>query len=336
MAKIEKLPSGTYRTRVYLGRGPDGKPRTKSLTHKDKKKLQVMAASYADLHREYKDPEAFQTCAEGYIHAREAILSPSTIRGYKSMLEALKRDSGRFCAENVHDLRPSDVQHIVDSMARNGTSPKTISNRIGFINSVLEHAGAHRMAVQLPQRVKPTYSIPDAEMARRILSDVSGKALEIPVMLGMLGLRRSEICGLSLSDLAGNVLHVHSAVVYASGGEQVKKGTKTTASDRYITLPDEVADKIRSQGFITKANPNSITKAWERLIKKGGYPPIRFHDLRHFFVSYCHNLGLSDAQIMRMGGWATNHVMRSVYLQSMEDQRADKTVSTFMSTLVSK
>lgn len=337
MAKIERLPSGLYRTRVYIGRTPEGKIKTKSLTHKDKRTLARMAAAYADLHREVKDPESFQHCADAYISAREAILSPSTIRGYKSMLKALKSEYGRFCAENIHDFGQRDLQDLVDDMARKKKSSKTISNRVGFINSVLVYAGAHRLTVQLPQRTKVTYSIPDTDMARRIASDVSGKPLEVPVLLGMLGLRRSEICALELSDLDGSTLHIHSAVVYASGGKKVKKAPKTTASDRYVVIPDSLADKIRSQGYITKMNPNSLTKAWERLIKKGKYPPIRFHDLRHFFVSYANNiLHLSDAQIMKMGGWATSAVMRSVYLQSMEDEKASQSVSTFMSTITEK
>lgn len=338
MAKIERLPSGTYRIRVYIGRDSSGKIKTKSLTHKDKRKLQAMAAAYVDLHRDVHDPESFAKVAERYIASREAVLSPSTIRGYKSMLGALKRDFGHFCAENIHEMHPRDLQSIVNSMALDDVSPKTIANRAGFINAVLAYGDAPRMAVQLPQRVKPTYSIPDEQMAARILSDVAGKALEVPVMLGMLGLRRSEICGLTLDDLDGNMLHVHRAMVYAPGGKQIRKDSpKTDSSDRYVLLPDALADKIRQQGYITKANPNSLTKAWERLIKKGGYPPIRFHDLRHFFVSYCHNiLHLSDAQIMRMGGWKTNHVMRSVYLQSMEDEKASKDVSTFVSTFASR
>lgn len=337
MAKIERLPSGLYRTRVYIGRTADGKIKTKSLTHKDKRKLATMAAAYADLHREVKDPESFQHCADVYIGARGAILSPSTIRGYKYTLKALKREYGQFCAKNAYEMTARDLQDIVDDMARKSKKPKTISNRVGLINSVLVYAGAQRLTVQLPQRVKPTYSIPDEQMAARILSDVSGKTLEVPVMLGMLGLRRSEICALELSDLDGSTLHIHSAMVYASGNEKVKKAPKTTASDRYVQIPDDLADKIRKQGYITKMNPNSLTKAWERLIKKGKYPPIRFHDLRHFFVSYTHTvLGLSDAQIMKMGGWATSAVMRSVYLQSMEDEKASQSVSTFMSTLVEK
>ena len=52
-------------------------------------------------------------------------------------------------------------------------------------------------------------------------------------------------------------------------------------------------------------------------------PHFRFHDLRHFFASYCHNvLKLSDAQIQKLGGWKTDHVMKKIYITSMEDQLA--------------
>lgn len=51
MAKIEKLKSGTYRTRVYVGKDNSGKPVYKSLTDIDKDRLRQTAAEYKFTHR---------------------------------------------------------------------------------------------------------------------------------------------------------------------------------------------------------------------------------------------------------------------------------------------
>lgn len=330
--KITRLPSGTYRTLVYLGKDQNGKKKYKSLTHKDKKKLAAMAAAYADMHRVYREAETFGAVAERYINEREAILSPSSIRGYRTILKALESDYGRFCALSVSDAQP---QAVIDSLARKGKSPKTIRNYSGFISAVINYAGETAPGVRLPARVRPECYIPDARTMQALLKDLEGHRLEIPVSLAILGLRRGEICGLELADLTGDLLHIHRAKVYASGGEIVTKAPKTYESDRYIEIPRKLADKIRAQGYITDYTPGALSDAWTAFLKAKGYKHFRLHDCRHFFVSYCHTvLGLSDAQIMRLGGWKTSHVMRSVYLQSMEDKKAARTVANAFGSLM--
>lgn len=40
---------------------------------------------------------------------------------------------------------------------------------------------------------------------------------------------------------------------------------------------------------------------------------FRFHDLRHFFVSALHALGVPDKYIMLYGGWESETVLHGVY-----------------------
>lgn len=322
--KITRLPSGTYRTLVYLGKDEKGKKKYKSLTHKDKKKLAAIAAAYADLHRVYKAGDSFGETADRYISDRSAILSPSSIRGYKSIAKALKSDYKRFCALPVADVRP---QEVIDSLARAGKSPKTIRNYSGFISAVIGYAGEPVPDVKLPAKVKADYYIPDKRTMKALLRDLAGHRLEIPVNLAVLGLRRGEICGLSLEDLDGNLLHIHRAKVYTSDGEIVTKAPKTYESDRYIEIPAKLSKKIKQQGYITDYTPGAMSEAWTAFLKAHGYKHFRLHDCRHFFVSYCHDLGLSDAAILKLGGWSTSHVMRAHYLHSMEDQKAARKVA---------
>jgi integrase len=51
---------------------------------------------------------------------------------------------------------------------------------------------------------------------------------------------------------------------------------------------------------------------------------MRFHDLRHYFASYLHDKGFSDAEIMSLGGWKTDHVMKRVYRHAIKDKTNDK------------
>ena len=47
MAKAKKLPSGSWRVRVYDGKGADGKDRYKSFTAATKREAEFLAAEYA-------------------------------------------------------------------------------------------------------------------------------------------------------------------------------------------------------------------------------------------------------------------------------------------------
>jgi len=51
-----------------------------------------------------------------------------------------------------------------------------------------------------------------------------------------------------------------------------------------------------------------------------GIPDFSIHKLRHYFASEMSFLGVSEADILRMGGWETDHVMKSVYRHSMMEK----------------
>ena len=333
--KINKLPSGTYRCRVYLGKDASGKPIQKSFTDKDKKRLQRIASEYLDRHRELLDRSELGNAIEAYIAAKEAVLSPKTIAGYISLLNTLKTRSRAFCALRLDDLNRRKLTDFVNDLINEDLSPKTIRNYIGLISATLKHNGYVPPVVDLPPMNRQQMTIPEESDIKQIL-DAAPEPLRIPIILGVLGLRRSEICALTVDDLDGNTLHVHSALVYDKDGNLVRKGTKTASSDRYVQIPADLAAQIRQQGYVTELTPTQISNRFQKLISRKNLPKCRFHDLRHFFVSYCHTvLKLSDAQIMKLGGWKTSHVMTSFYRHSLNDQQAAMLVSNSVSTFVS-
>ncbi|MBR6112552.1 MAG: tyrosine-type recombinase/integrase, partial [Paludibacteraceae bacterium] len=68
-------------------------------------------------------------------------------------------------------------------------------------------------------------------------------------------------------------------------------------------------------------HPNALNKAIHRYQKKLGIPDFKFHALRSYFASYAHSLGIPDADIMAIGGWETDHIMKKVYRKSMEESK---------------
>ena len=52
----------------------------------------------------------------------------------------------------------------------------------------------------------------------------------------------------------------------------------------------------------------------------GIFPHFRFHDFRHYYVSYAHMMGIPDKYIQAQGGWSTDHVMKRVYSHAFQEE----------------
>ena len=332
--RIEKLPSGNYRIRVIIGHDASGTPIRKSFTHPDKTRLQRIAFEYADTHRRTVHRYTVSEAIDAFMDAKKAVLSPSTIRAYTSLAKTLKAEHRRFCKLYVDDMDAPNLQRLINDLVRKGNTPKTARNFHGFISAVFKYSGERLPVVSLPQKERPVIHIPDEQDIKKLSDAAKGTRMEIPLALAVFGLRRSEICALTIDDLDGNVIHVHKAVVYGADRVPHVKLPKTYTSDRYIQIPDRIADLIRTQGYVTDFTPHGLSHAFCRLLDDTGLH-FRLHDLRHYFVSYCHNvLHLPDAQIQAITGHKTSVIMREHYLHPMHADTVGKTVSDALSGLL--
>lgn len=320
MASVTKLPSGKWR--AYGNYKDDtGKRRLKSFIDADKNTALRAARAFEDEMRGLPGM-TISRALDAYITAKSPALSQSTIRAYTYMANALKTRYASFLALILPSQK--QAQTFVNELSAE-MKPKAVKNYVGLISSAIRFTGGTFPQVSLPKWELRSDFIPSEADMHRISAAVAGTKLEIPVALGILGLRRSEICGLSPSDLDGNVLHIHTAVVLGSDLQHHTKATKTERSDRRIILPDVLAEKVA--GWTCEMTPMAITHAFRKVAARLGIQ-IRFHDLRHYFVSYCHNvLRLTDAQIMALGGWSTDSVMKRHYRQAMHEKEAAETVA---------
>ncbi len=314
--KIEKSGSNSYRVRKMY----KGQMYTVSFDRKptQKEAMQAMAQKL-DKVEKYKSM-TFTAAGEEYIESKRNVLSPSTLRLYKVTINNI---SDKFNSMNVHDITTVDIQAEVNRLAK-GHSPKTVRNYHGFISSVLgTFCPSLKISTTLPQKVKNEPYIPSDEDVQRILDCAKGTEYEVPIVLACYGLRRSEICALSPSDLDGDIIHISRARVFGDSGECVDKGTKTTSSTRDIIIPAEISEQIRLKGYVYKGHSNSITVYLRTVEDRLGIPRFTMHKLRHYFASKMSAMNIPDADIMRMGGWETDHVMKSVYRHSMMQRDED-------------
>ena len=326
--KIRKLPSGNYNARVYLGE-VDGKTKWKSVTGKNRTEVRRKVEELKD---KADEPPMLCEAIEDYIDAREAVLSPYSVRGYRNILKALRKLPAARIACDAPSLA---FQSIINQAVVDGKSPKTVRNYSALMTAAVKSAGCQPPVLTLPQRRHVDVYVPDEAMMKKVLAAAKGTELEVPIALGMLGLRRGEVCAVTAEDIKRNTLHISRTAVQIDGVISYKE-PKTFESDRYIQVPANIARKIREEGRATSLSPSMLTDRFECFIRDNSFRHFRFHDLRHFFASYCHNvLKLSDAQIQKLGGWKTDHVMKRVYIQSMREDQAAKKAADAMGGLFS-
>lgn len=270
--------------------------------------------------------DSFKYCATKYIESKQNILSPSTIKGYDSILRTLPDD---FLNNRIDKINQIDIQNLINDYSADH-SPKTTRNVHGFISAVLrQYRPTMVISSTLPQKRKYEPYTPSEDDIKRILeASKSNPFYHVAFQLGVLGMRRSEICAATPEDIEGNILHINKALVSDKDNNWIVKSTKTTSSTRDIYLPDALVSEIMEQGYIYKGWANTLLLGLQDYQKKLGIPKFRFHDLRHFYASYCHSLGMSDADIIASGGWKSDYTMKRVYRHEMNVAEEQKRIAS--------
>jgi integrase len=272
------------------------------------------------------DIMTFAIASEEYISVKKAVLSPSTILGYTSMQKSIPKWFNKL---DITEIDNHYLQKLVSEYSADH-SPKSVHNLYGFVRaSIRMFLPQTTICATLPSKPRHEAYTPTREDVKKILEDADGTPYYIPIYLAMFSLRNSEICALSIFDLSkDDIITINKALVKGSSGYVLKPTPKTDKSNREIKIPHDLAERIRKQGYIYKGYPLQITRYLVRTQKKLNIPHFGIHRLRHYFASYAHELGYSDAVIQAVGGWSTDHVMKSVYRHAMNsDEAKNKMVS---------
>lgn len=323
MATVKKLPSGNWNAISYYKDPITGKVSRPSFTASSKSEAVRMAVEWEIEKKALPQEMTVRECIERYINVKEKALSESTIRVYRIMQSRYYSNIERISIKKLSD---EDMQAFISDMCKTH-SPKTTRNAYALLESSVSMFSRRQFRVTLPQKKNTELHIPNDDQVK-ILIDNACHSLKIAIALAATGTcRAGEVCALYYRDVdySNNTIHVHADMIKNSANEWIIKDIpKTSASERYIPLPDAVMQLIGTgdpDQLIYGRKPSAIDSGFYRLRERVGIQ-CRFHDLRHYAASIMHALGIPDQYIMERGGWKSDNVLKSVYRNTLSDQSA--------------
>lgn len=313
-----QLPSGSWTCRIRL----DGQDI--SITRDTKKEAIAEAmAIKAGIKAAEKKPsrKSLSRAIDDYIEARRNILSPATIRGYRTI------QNNRFQTmmhRDISGITPDQWQRAVNLEARSVTA-KTLTNSWRFVASVIAETTGQRITVRLPQVIPAQRPWLTPDQIPIFVAAVKGDKAEIPALLALSSLRRSEIVGLRWSDvdLKKGVLTINGSAVPDENHKIVyKRETKNATSRRTVPIIpplQEALERVDTHGeYVVTFHPSTVMNQVNRVCEKNNLPKVGLHGLRHSFASLAYHLGMPEKVAMEIGGWADDHTMHKIYTHVSE------------------
>ncbi len=242
-------------------------------------------------------------------------LTPDLLRGYYQWLE---RERG---------LSPNTVRkhHVLLHTAL----------KAAYQQGIIPDNPTRRVTPPSPTTANIRYYTP--AQLKRLLDEVEGQALELPVKLACcLGLRRSEILGLRWRDvdLQTGLLSIRR-VRTTVGYRIIEKAPKTSDSRRTLAIgalddlmallrrleasrslagvPCGPEDFLVLDGLDRPWHPDLMSHSLAALLTARALDPITFHGLRHTFASMANDARVPMYQISRAMGHSNPNTTQRIY-----------------------
>lgn len=317
---VKQLPSGAWNTKIQI----DGK--RVSIT---KDSREACIAEYLALKNGVVEAKkekvsgkvTLEEAVEAYIDSKRGFLSPATIAGYEKFKRNFMQSSMK---RNIYTTTSDQWQEAIKAERKAGKSPKYIKNGWMFFAACIKKAGAERPEVMLypEEQNEKAYLEPDEIVS--FVAEIKGKPVEIPALLCLSSLRRSEMLALTWDnvDLKREVLYVRGATVRGPDGLTTKSQNKTDKSRRSVPIIPPLMDALRAvedkTGPVVTMGGDTVYKQVKRACAAAGVTSVDLHGLRHSFASLAYHLQIPEMIAAKIGGWNDLGTMHKIYTHLAE------------------
>lgn len=308
---------------------------------------------------------------ERYIALKQGVRHATKV-GYNFVLNIAKKES--FCYRTINTIRTSDAKLWLMKLQKDGRGYSTITSIRGVVKPAFQMACDEDIIRKNPFDFPLAGVVVNDSKKRIALSREQQEIFmtfvkgddhycryydEFNVLLGT-GMRVSEFCGLTISDLdfENRRIFVEKQLLKEKGGVYHVEKTKTESGVRYIPMSDEVYQSLKNilarrqkpkkemlidgyAGFLLldkNGNPKvglhldhhmQWTMKKYRRTQQIPLPTITPHVLRHTFCTNMANAGMDLKSLQYLMGHSDAGVTMNVYTHASYDH-AEKSMQRIL------
>ena len=290
--------------------------------------------------------------------------------GYQFVMGIVQKES--FGSKKIRDVKVSDAQRWMIKLQEEGKGYSTLTSIRGVVKPAFQMVYNEEVVRRNPFDFKLTDVVVNDSQKRISLTEKQQTAWmnfiredktyskyydEFVVLLGT-GMRVSEFCGLTMSDLdfESRKIRVNHQLVRERGGKYYVEKTKTECGCRFIPMTDEVfrslqnilanRKRVKSEiivdgysGFLL-LDKNDMPKValhienemrwamkkYRKLYPNDSLPHITPHVFRHTFCTNMANAGMDIKALQYVMGHSDAGITLNVYTHASYDRAAEQMV----------
>lgn len=334
---VTQLDSGKYFTRVMI----NGK--RIPITRDTEKECiaEYLALKTNAKKAAYHGHKTLSQVIDNYIENRDGLISPATIKGYRSYREQRFQN---MMSKNIDTITDQQWQAAIKQESKT-CSPKYIKNVWSLISGAIYEETGTKPRVILPNKEKNEHTFLEPEQLLEFVEVIKGNPVEIPALLEISSLRVSEMIALKWEDidLQKETIHVRGARVRDKNGQLVhKRQNKNDTSRRFVPIIPPLKAALAAvedkQGYVVKLSGQSVYRRVNKICRRLEFPEVGNHGLRHSFASLAYHLQIPEKIAMEIGGWANDQTMRKIYthLSQRDIAKRSKDFTNFFSSFGNK
>lgn len=276
-----------------------------------------------------------------------------TYQGYQVLAESQLLPYFDANGLRLQDVTTEALQAYIDEKEKSGRrdgkgglSPASLRRHKNILNQTLNDAVKKRLIpsnpcqfLMLPKQERFQSNYYGAEQLQALFEAIQNEPLYPLIKITALyGLRRSEVLGIKWDsiDFETKRLTIQHTVAQVTSTVQKDK-TKNASSFRSFPLTEEAISIFRKAKTSENDNrklwgrqyqeneyvfkwddghtydPGYISKAFEKMLKRHGFPHIRFHELRHSCASLLLNSGFTLKDVQEWMGHADIKMTANIY-----------------------